>query len=181
MSGAACGGGEGRAAPVVILAVGNPSRGDDALGPLLLERLRDWLDAAGLRSDFELIEDFQLQVEHALDLVGRRLALFIDAGQGTPAPFAFQPVRAGRGSGLVRHSTHALSPEAVLAVLPRIGESTVPAAFVLAVRGERFELGEAPSEAARVHADAAMCLLQALCRNPEVEAWEREAYNRHKY
>lgn len=174
-------GGEGGGAPVVILAVGNPSRGDDALGPLLLERLRDWLDAAGLRPDFELIEDFQLQVEHALDLAGRRLALFIDAGQGTPAPYAFQPVCAGARESLVRHSTHALSPEAVLAVLPRIGETTAPAAFVLAVRGERFELGEAPSEPARVHADAAMRLLQVLCRNPEVEAWEREAYNRHKY
>ena len=26
-------------APLLVLAVGNPSRGDDALGPLLLERL----------------------------------------------------------------------------------------------------------------------------------------------
>ena len=27
-------------APLLILAVGNPSRGDDALGPMLLERLQ---------------------------------------------------------------------------------------------------------------------------------------------
>jgi Ni,Fe-hydrogenase maturation factor len=32
--------------PVLILACGNPSRGDDALGPLLLERLQNWLDEA---------------------------------------------------------------------------------------------------------------------------------------
>ena len=34
-------------APLLVLAVGNPSRGDDALGPLLLERLQaDGWDAA---------------------------------------------------------------------------------------------------------------------------------------
>ena len=84
-------------APVVILACGNPSRGDDALGPILLDRLQAWLESAGcagLADDFELIGDFQLQVEHALDLIGRRLALFIDAGQQTPAPFVFRRAQA---------------------------------------------------------------------------------------
>ena len=84
---ARAGGAELMPAPVVVFAVGNRSRGDDALGPLLLERLAAVLDAEGRGSRFELIDDFQLQIEHALDLAGRRLALFIDAGTGTPAPF----------------------------------------------------------------------------------------------
>ena len=153
-------------APVVILACGNPSRGDDALGPLLLDRLQDWLDGQRLAPGFELIGDFQWQVEHALDLVGRRLALFIDAGQQTPAPFIF---RWAHASGRVLPSTHSLSPEAVLAVLPRIGQP-VPPAFVLCVAGECFALGEGLSGAAGVHADRAFALLQELCRSPT--AWE---------
>ena len=48
---------------VVVFAVGNPSRGDDALGPLLMAGLeqQDW-------PGVQLVSDFQLQIEHALDL-----------------------------------------------------------------------------------------------------------------
>ena len=155
-------------APVVVLACGNPSRGDDALGPLLLERLQNWLHSVGLADGFELIGDFQLQVEHALDLTGRRLALFIDAGEQTRSPFVFRQVE---GTGVVSPGTHALPPAALLAVLRRIGEPPPPA-FVLCVRGERFVLGEGLSRAAREHADAAFELLAGLCRAARVDAWQ---------
>lgn len=161
-------------APVVILACGNPSRGDDALGPVLLDRLQAWLDAEGLADGFELIGDFQLQIEHALDLVGRRLALFVDAGSGTAAPFAFRQTAAASG---VSYTTHALLPEAVLAVLPRISDAAPPLAFVLCVRGERFALGEDLSQAAQANADAAFALLLRLCVCPQLDAWKAEAYN----
>ena len=58
-------------AGLVIFAVGNPSRGDDALGPELLARLSAWLESKGKQENVELIEDFQLQIEHALDLQDR--------------------------------------------------------------------------------------------------------------
>jgi hydrogenase maturation protease len=159
-------------APVVILACGNPSRGDDALGPLLLDRLQAWLDAEGLADGFELVGDFQLQIEHALDLAGRYLALFIDAGHDTPAPFVFREAVAGGG---VSHSTHALSPESVLAVLPRISEEAPPPAFVLCVKGESFELGEGLSAAADAGATAAFDLLRQLSRHPDRATWRRFA------
>jgi len=155
-------------APVVILACGNPSRGDDALGPMLLDRLQDWLAGEGLSTGYELIGDFQWQVEHALDLAGRRLALFLDAGQRTPAPWVLRQVQA---LATPTPSTHALSPEAVLAVLARIGQPAPPT-FVLGVAGERFELGEGLSAAASRHAEGAFALLQALCRTPRVDAWQ---------
>lgn len=159
-------------APVVILACGNPSRGDDALGPILLDRLQAWLESsgcAGLADDFELIGDFQWQVEHALDLVGRRLALFIDAGQQTHAPFVFRRAQAIDSAS---PSTHSLPPESVLAVLARINQEAPPPAFVLCVRGQRFELGEGLSTAATRHANAAFELLKELCRAVEVGAWQ---------
>lgn len=156
-------------APVVVLACGNPSRGDDALGPLLLERLQNWLHSVGLADGFELIGDFQLQVEHALDLTGRRLALFIDAGQQTHAPFVFRRAQAIDSAS---PSTHSLPPESVLAVLARINQEAPPPAFVLCVRGQRFELGEGLSTAATRHANAAFELLKELCRAAEVGAWQ---------
>jgi len=156
-------------APIVVLACGNPSRGDDALGPLLLERLHDWLLATGLSAGYELIGDCQWQIEHALDLAGRELALFIDACERTPPPFIFLQVQAG---GCVGPGSHALSPAALLSVLRRISSDPPPAAFVLAVRGESFELGAAPSRHALAHADAAFALLQQLCRAAGSAQWQ---------
>ena len=155
-------------APVVVFAVGNRSRGDDALGPVLLERLAAALDAEGRGSGFELIDDFQLQIEHALDLADRRLALFIDAGTGTPAPFAFRAIEPA--NTIVTHSTHALPPEAVLAVYRKTAGCEPPPAFVLCVRGESFELGADLTVAAKINLEAAWVHLAKLCRTPEITA-----------
>jgi hypothetical protein len=54
-------------APLLVLAVGNPSRGDDALGPALLDALAALAaQGADRLGDIELLSDFQLQIEHAL-------------------------------------------------------------------------------------------------------------------
>ena len=159
-------------APVVILAVGNPSRGDDAIGPLLCERLADWLQAEGLADCFGLIEDFQLNIEHALDLVGRELVLFIDAGEGTRAPFCFQRIFPVAG---MAHCSHELAPEAVLEVFRRTLHQEPPAAFVLCVRGEAFELGEPLSRAAQENVEGAWACLQQLFRHPDRDSWEGPA------
>ena len=73
------------------------------------------------------------------------------------------------------HSTHALSPESVLAVLPRISEEAPPPAFVLCVKGESFELGEGLSAAADAGATAAFDLLRQLSRHPDRATWRRFA------
>ena len=159
-------------AAAVVFAVGNPSRGDDAIGPLLCGRLARWLENEGLAGGFELIEDFQLQIEHALDLQGRELALFIDAGTGTPAPCTFRRITPATG---IAHSTHALPPEAVLHVFRQTEGGEPPPAFVLCVRGEEFELGEPLTAAAVTHADATWALLQSLCREATAAAWMRLA------
>jgi hydrogenase maturation protease len=151
--------------PVVVFAVGNRSRGDDALGPILLDRLAAALDAEGRRSGFELIDDFQLQIEHALDLADRELAIFIDAGTGTPAPFAYHAIEPA--GAMATHSTHALSPEVVLAVYRKVTGLEPPPSFVLCVRGESFELGAPLSASAKHNLEAAWAHLSALPRQPK--------------
>ncbi|PKO47147.1 MAG: homospermidine synthase [Betaproteobacteria bacterium HGW-Betaproteobacteria-4] len=159
-------------APVVIFAVGNPSRGDDALGPECYGQLEKWLKNEMLAEQFELIEDFQLQIEHALDLQGRQLALFIDAGANTPGPYTFQRIAPASGAA---YTTHELPPEAVLQVYVQTEGQEPPPAFVLCIRGETFELGEGLSAAANRHLEAAFGLLNSLCRQPSLAAWERAA------
>jgi len=161
-------------AAVVVFAVGNPSRGDDAIGPLLLERLAGWLDDQGLAGQFELIEDFQLQIEHALDLAGRRLALFIDAGAATPAPYTFQRIAPAAG---IAHTTHELPPATVLQVFRQTEGAEPPPAFVLCVRGEQFELGEPLTNLAETYVVEAFDLLTQLCRRADVADWQAVAGN----
>ncbi len=157
---------EGSTPRVVVFGYGNASRGDDAIGPLLLAHL-----AAQQRPGVECIEDFQLQIEHALDMVGADLVLFIDAGTGTPAPYSFTEVQAG---GQFTAFTHALLPPSVLAVYRQVQGSEPPPAFVLCVRGERFGLGEAMSDEGLTRLEAAQGLLDALCAQPDAQAWRRQ-------
>jgi hydrogenase maturation protease len=154
---------------VVVFALGNRSRGDDAIAPLLLERLEPWLAAEAQAHEFELIDDFQLQIEHALDLQGRRLALFIDAGVDTPGPFRFYPIVATPAAAT--SSTHELSPQGVLEVYRRFEGVEPPPSFILCVRGERFELGEGLSSTAEVHVDTAWRHLKRLCLRPDADLW----------
>ena len=122
--------------------------------------------------DVTTIEDFQLQIEHALDLDGAEAALFLDAGRDTPAPFAFAEIAPRRGG---THTTHAIAPEAVLDVYARTLGKTPPPSFTLCVRGERFELGEGLSAEAAERLEAAWAFLQGLMRERTVEAWRRAA------
>ncbi len=153
---------------VVIFAIGNPSRGDDAIGPLLMERLRDWLPGQAGGARFELVEDFQLQVEHALDLEGKSLALFIDAGSGTPVPFHFGPLQPAAD---FTHTSHALGPATVLHVYQKLQGRESPPSFVLCVRGEAFDLGAPLSEVAQAHLEQAWVLVRRLCAKPGVADW----------
>jgi hydrogenase maturation protease len=152
---------------LVVFGWGNDARGDDGLGPLLLERV----ERAGW-PDVTTVEDYQLQIEHALDLDGADAALFIDAGKNTPAPFAFAEIAPRRGES---HTTHALAPEAVLDVYHRTLAKTAPPSFTLCVRGEKFELGEGLSAEAGGRLEAAWDFLQFLMRERAVEAWRRAA------
>jgi hydrogenase maturation protease len=154
---------------VVVFAIGNRSRGDDAIGPLLLERLAPWLAAEAQSDEFELIEDYQLQIEHALDLRGKRLALFIDAGCGTTAPLEFYAIGPARTP--VARSTHELPPQGVLDVYRQVALAEPPPSFVLCVRGERFELGEGLSDQAETHVEAAWRQMILLCRQPDALLW----------
>jgi hydrogenase maturation protease len=151
--------------PVLIFGYGNPSRGDDAIAPQLLSRL-EALQPAGV----ELVTDFQLQVEHALDLEGRELALFIDASVSGEAPYAFSRLLPQHDNS---YSSHEMSPAAVLYVYRQIQLEPPPPSYLLAVRGEFFDLGEPLSEAAAANLDAAYTLLRTLCADPRGEAWDR--------
>lgn len=153
---------------VVLFGYGNASRGDDALGPALVACAQVWLGDHP-EADVSVLEDYQLQVEHALDVADADMILFVDADASCRAPFCLRRVTAARDES---YTSHELSPEAVLHVVREITKRDPPPAFVLGVRGERFGLGEELSPAGEEHLAAAWSEVETLLANPSVEAWD---------
>lgn len=135
-------------APTLVFAWGNPSRGDDALGPRFAEAVQSW-QLPGV----ECLTDFQLQVEHALDLVGRERVLFVDATvdatmEVSGAPFTVTPLHPRRDASF---TSHALSPQAVLQAFADTQTQSPPPAWLLSLPGAAWGLGE-PVSATAEHA-----------------------------
>ena len=135
-------------APVLVFGWGNPSRGDDALGPLFVDAV-EAMQLPGV----ECLTDFQLQVEHALDLKGRQRVLFVDASANAAAPFTFERIEPARDASF---TTHAVSPQAILQVFREVEAEPPPPCWLLAIRGEGWDLGAPPSVSAQENLQAAI-------------------------
>lgn len=120
--------------PILIFAIGNESRGDDALGPLLLRSLQQGHPEAA-----EYLEEFQLQVEHVADLQGRHAILFIDADVSCDAPFHLSRIGALYDNS---YTSHAMTPSALLHTYRQVYGEEAPPTWLLRIRGYGFELGE---------------------------------------
>jgi len=155
-------------APLLVFGYGNPSRGDDALGPLLVQALQSESTEFGGHSEIEFLTDFQLQIEHALDLADRQLVLFADAHVSCTPPFRFERLAEERDSS---YTSHAMSPSAVMHVYRRTCRSEPPPTFLLSLRGERFELGGELSSSARANLAAAIQFANVLLQEPEPSRW----------
>lgn len=156
---------------VVVFGIGHPERGDDAVAPTLIRRLRSstfvshwWLT---------LVDDVQLQIEHALDLQLSDLALFIDARNDAPPPFVLREVVTPPGHRITAMA-RSLEPRDVLHTLSTIGRRPAPPSFVLTVRGEQFDIGAGLSSTANTHLEAAGELLDQLLCTPDADHWRRQ-------
>ena len=152
--------------PDLIFTWGNPSRGDDALGPALYELLQQ----EGLNG-VDLLTDFQLQIEHSIDLEGRKRVLFVDASTSATAPFEFVRLQPEQDAS---YTTHAMSPQALLSVYQQVNGSAPPPAWLLSIRGYEFGLGLPLSTAANKHLLAALIHIKKLLDPAQPFAWPEQ-------
>ena len=134
--------------PILVFTWGNPSRGDDAIGPYLDELLHEH-DLP----EVDLLTDFQLQIEHVVDLEHRERILFVDASVTAQPPFECQSLQPEEDSS---YTTHAMSPAALLSVYRKVHQTQPPPADLLSVRGYEFGLGLPLSDRARENTHKAM-------------------------
>lgn len=143
-------------APTLIIGYGNPSRGDDALGPAAIDAVESLAAEHPEWGQIELISDFQLQIEFVTDLAARQRIVFIDAAASGAAPFSFGPLQAKQDASM---TTHALSPATLLTVYRDFHGDDAPPAFLLAIRGYDFDLGASLSAGARQNLDVAVSMM----------------------
>lgn len=157
-------------APVLVFAYGNPSRGDDALGPAMFDLLEQYKQESTKLDGVDLLTDYQLQIEHAIDLEQRECVLFIDASVACSPPYELLKLQASRDDS---YTTHAMSPAALLSVYEQINNQGTPAAYMLSIRGYTFDLGLDLSTQARVNLQQGYRLVRQLLENNNVENWAK--------
>jgi hydrogenase maturation protease len=159
--------GKGKGASVLLIGYGNPGRRDDGLGRLLAEELERRHDHVTVQTDF------QLGIEHCVEIARHTVTIFLDAARVGPAPFQVTHLAAG-GSGPSSEraaeeqrsigagfTTHLSNPKVLLALC----ESTFavrPSAWLVGVRGYSFGGGEGLSRRAQRNARAAIAFLDGL-------------------
>lgn len=148
-------------APILLLGYGNPSRGDDALAPLLLEQLADV-------ANVEVLSDFQLQIEHALDLKHRQLVLFLDASIANHQAVQLQQLQAMADNS---YTTHAMHPACVMQVYQDLEQTPPPPCFLLTMQAVKFELGAPLSDTAQHSLQLAVLLVKNLLTQPDLNHW----------
>ena len=126
-------------APTLIFGWGNPSRGDDALGPRFIELFEQLAARHPEWGVVDFLTDFQLQVEHALDLQGRQRVLFVDASMNKTETCSLTVVEPHLDATF---TSHAMSPQAVLQVFADIEDCAPPPCWLLSIPGTSFELGD---------------------------------------
>jgi hydrogenase maturation protease len=138
---------------VLVYGYGNPGRLDDGLGPALVNELA----RLGPVPDLRLETAYQLQVEDAALVSAYPVVVFADACAVCAAPYELRRI-APRDE--LEFSTHAVSPEAVLA-LARRHFGAEPEALLLGIRGYEFDgFGEQLSMRAARNLQAALAFVR---------------------
>ena len=106
---------------LLLFGYGNPGRGDDALGPRLIERVESLALA-----QVTCLVDMQLLIEHAMDLSGFDQILFVDADMSCNEPFEFSTVDAKKDES---YTSHAITPAALLLFISRFISAKLPLLF----------------------------------------------------
>ena len=157
-------------APILVFTYGNPSRGDDALGPAMYDLLEKHKKETDDMGNVELLTDYQLQIEHAVDLEQRECVLFVDASVSASPPYDFQQLIAEQDES---YTTHAMNPAAVLSVYQQVNKQEHPPSFMLTIRGYEFDLGEGMTEQATLNLLQRFEFVKKLLKT-SIEKWHKK-------
>ncbi len=141
---------------VLILACGNPLRGDDAAGWWIAEAVRERLSSA----EIEVAACQQLTPEMAERVSRAECVIFVDAAASAqPGSVSFEPLAARAAPAALTHHLH----PATLLELARLLYGRAPRrAFALLIGGQSFSLAEGLSAPVRRALPEAIAKIEAF-------------------
>ncbi len=149
----------------LIIGIGNPGRGDDGLGPALVERLAGAEPetipegaAVTIEDGTDVVWKYQLNIEDAALIGDYERVVFADASAAAdPGAVSFDPLEPGSA---IAFTTHELPPSSVLALCQDL-YGRMPEAWLLSVGGSSWDLGQGLSDRARAGLTQAEVLLRS--------------------
>lgn len=138
----------------MIFGIGNSSRQDDGLGWAFLDEIAKQKIFKG-----ELHYRYQLNIEDAETISNAEQVLFVDAFAGHQNKTCiFEECKL---NGEITYTTHALNPEAIMALCKDVYGKN-PEAYVLKITGKEWELGEGLTRDAKKNLSDAVNLVSEL-------------------
>ncbi|GAB4018849.1 MAG: hypothetical protein Fur0010_20260 [Bdellovibrio sp.] len=116
----------------LFYGIGNPIRGDDALGPMMIE----WLEKENLFQNATYLWNYQLQIEDAELIDHYDQVIFIDAHVNLEHEFEFTKLEPALHP---EYSSHSVHPESILALNRQFFKGHVDC-YLLALKAMNFEL-----------------------------------------
>ncbi len=143
-------------AKILCFGYGNPGRGDDAIGPMLI----DYIESRKF-TGVDCIYDMQLQIEDITEFDKYRKIIFIDADTSCTAPFQFTAISARKDDS---YTSHAMTAEAVLHAYWEIYGKNAPPAYMLSIRGYSFGLEDRLGKKAEINLDKAKTFIDSYLK-----------------
>jgi len=161
-----------------VIFIGNPSRGDDGVGPLLFQEMEDWLNGrknveSGLDNNgVQLIDTFQLEPELCCDIENTEALILVDASTAiAPSPWiekiphiAPVPEKEPKESAPLPVWTHSMPPVSLLMLFTQLYHKPAPSSYILHIPGQTFELGAALSSQVSDHKAWCLDFLKKCCQ-----------------
>ena len=144
---------------ILIYGIGNPSRQDDALGIVFVEKLQEWAGRENLEN-ISFDSNYQLNIEDAYDVSEKDVVVFVDASVEPIDGFHFRQIFPGDSISI---SSHSISPESVLSLCEEL-YGKKPVAFLLTIKGFSWELDSAMTDNARKNLNSAMDFAEELLK-----------------
>jgi len=141
---------------VRLIGIGNPGRQDDGLGPALIDKINS-CPPFSVNAEWR----YQLNIEDAQAIQDADMVVFADATTEGAEPATLTEITPASD---IAFTTHALAPESVLALAEEL-YGRAPKAYVLAIRGYAWDIGEDLSPQASANLDRALSLLAEFLKN----------------
>jgi hydrogenase maturation protease len=150
----------------LLLACGNPLRGDDGLGGWLATKVQEQFAS----SQLEVVASRQFTPEMAEPISTADTVIFLDcSATSEPGQISRHPVEATTKPA--RLMTHHMSPESLLWMSQELYGRVPRVAYLITVGGESFTMEERLSDAVRNAAPAVLAMVEQMVQAAKGQRW----------